>query len=177
MKIFLPQETLTAIRANTHIFIDTCILLDIAALRKRGRNEFLDKLALFTQKGCVFVTVEPIAVEFYLGSTKQDLEIKKDYFNQLVTTTIPTRVLKQNIIEDLIVEYGKYARKNVHYVDLHLGAAAKQFPSSLILTRNYSDFPLKIFDCQAVFTVHLNKEARTYCFYSYNQNRKTKITS
>ena len=74
MKIFFPRSTLSVIKQNTHIFIDTCILLDFASFRK-GRPEFLEKLLLFTKKGGVFVTIAPIAVEFFLGSTIQDLRV------------------------------------------------------------------------------------------------------
>ncbi|MBL7150940.1 hypothetical protein ISS86_03345 [Candidatus Microgenomates bacterium] len=174
MQIFLPQETFLAIK-NTHIFIDTCILLDFANFKKKqGKAEFLNKLTLFTKNGCVFVTIMPVAVEFFLGSTQQDLKIKKRYFNQLIKTTLPVKIIKEKTIEDLILEYGRYARGNVSYVDLCLGAAIRQFPGSLLLTRNYKDFPLKIFDCRGVFTVHLNKEVRTYCFYEYRKRDKEK---
>jgi len=177
MKIFLPRSTLSVIKQNTHIFIDTCILLDFASFRK-GRPEFLENLLLFTKKGGVFVTIAPVAVEFFLGSTIQDLRVKKEYFNRLVETVIPIRIIREEIIEQLIIEYGRYAKGNVSYVDLCLGAAVKQFPNSLVLTRNYNDFPLKIFDCKAVFTVHLNREVRTYCFYDYrglSKKKKKKI--
>lgn len=173
MKVFLPQDTLSVIKQNTHIFIDTCILLDFANFKK-GKPEFLEKLLLFTKKGGVFVTIAPVAVEFFLGSTIQDLRIKKEYFNRLVKTTLPIRIIKKEIIEQLIIEYGRYARGNVSYTDLCLGAAVKQFSNSLVLTRNYNDFPLKIFDCKAVFTVHLNREVRAYCFYGYKGLNKKK---
>lgn len=166
MKIFLPQDTLSVIKQNTHIFIDTCILLDFASFKK-DKAEFLEKLSLFTKKGGVFVTIIPVAVEFLLGSTVEDLEVKKKYLNRLIEVILPIRSIKEEIIQQLIVEYGRYARGNVSYVDLCLGAAVKQFPNSLVLTRNHKDFPLKIFDCKAVFVVHLNREARTYCFYGY----------
>lgn len=174
MKIFLPQETLSVIKQNTHIFIDTCILLDFASFKKEAREEFFKKLFLFTKKGGVFVTITPVAVEFLLGSTIQDLRVKKEYLDLLIETTLPIRSIKEEIIEQLIIEYGRYAKGNVSYADLCLGAAVKQFSNSLVLTRNHKDFPLKIFDCKGVFTVHLNKEARTYCFYSYRGMIKEK---
>lgn len=173
MKIFLPPETLSVIK-DIHIFIDTCLLIDIVNLKRKDREELVDKLTLFTQNGCFFVAIEPVAIEFFLGSTEQDLKVKKDYLNQLVTTIIPVRVIKQDVIEESLIEYGKYARGNISYTDLCLGAAVKQFPNSLVLTRNYKDFPLTIFECEAVFTVHLNKEARTYCFYGYKKPKEEK---
>ena len=166
MKIFLSEEALSLVK-NNHIFVDTCVFLDLASLRKGDRGEFENKLLQFTKRGSIFVTVEPVAVEFYLGSSQSDLKIKKSYINQLIESTLPVRVLNKSKMDSLILEYGRNARGNVSYADLCLGAAIKQFPNSLVLTRNHRDFPLKIFDSKAVFTVHLNIEARTYCFYGY----------
>jgi len=166
MKIFLSEEALSLVK-NNHIFVDTCVFLDLASLKKDDRDEFENKLLQFTKQGSIFVTVEPVVVEFYLGSSQADLKIKKSYINHLIESTLPVRVLNKIVLDSLIVEYGRYARGNVSYTDLCLGAAVKQFPNSLVLTRNYKDFPLKIFDCRAVFTLHLNRETRAYCFYSY----------
>ena len=174
MKIFLPEEALSIVK-DSHIFVDTCVLLDFVSFKKEDRVEFEDRLSQFTKRGSIFVTIEPVAVEFYLGSSQQDLKIKKSYLNQLIKVILPVRVINKENIEGLIVEYGRYARGNISYVDLCLGASTRQFPNSVALTRNHKDFPLKIFDCKAVFVVHLNKEARTYCFYSYRKAKKRKI--
>ena len=105
MKIFLPGETLSAIK-RVHIFVDTCILLDFASFTNRNdKLEFLNKLALFKRNGCVFVTIDPAAVEYFLGSTLQDLSIKKEYFNQLIKVSLSIQTLNKEIIESLIIEY------------------------------------------------------------------------
>jgi len=174
MKIILPKETLSVIK-DIHIFVDTCILFDFATLKdKEDKVLFIENISSFIDNGCFFVTLEPIAVEFFLGSTRQDIKDKKKYFGQLIKTTLPVRILEKEVINDLIVEYGRYARSNVSYADLCLGASAKQFPKSVVLTRNYKDFPLNIFDCQGIFTMHLNVETRSYCFYSYKKKKAKK---
>lgn len=173
MKIFLSEEALSAIK-DSHIFVDTCVLLDFATLKGKDQVEFGNKLFLFTKKGSLFVTIEPVVFEFYLGSSKSDLKIKKSYVGQLIKTVLPVRILNKENTEGLILQYGRYARKNVSYTDLCLAAAVKQFSDSLVLTRNYKDFPLKIFDCRALFTIHFNKDIRTYCFYGYRRSASKK---
>jgi len=167
MKIFFSQETLSVLE-RTHIFVDTCVLLDFACLKRTERDKFIDTLRKFKEKDGVFVTIMPVATEFYLGSTQKDLEIKEKYINQILTDILPVRLLKEEFMRELIRDYGRYAKGNISYTDLCLATAVRQFPKSFVLTRNYKDFPLNIFDCGAVFTLHLNKEVRTYCFYSYN---------
>lgn len=175
MKIFL-QEALSIIK-NYYIFIDTCVFLDIAVLDKSVRDDFINGLFRFKEEMCAFVTVEPVAWEFFLGSTPKDLEIKKEYFNKLITTIIPTRSLKEETIENLIIEYGRDAMGTLSYTDLCLGTAIKQYPKSLLLTRNYKDFPARIFNCLAVFTISLYKEVRTYGFYEYKGGKISKKDS
>jgi len=174
MKIFLPQETLSAIKFNSHIFIDTCFFIDFAFLPKKERENLIKKWRLITKKGGVFVTIEPVVIEFLLGSSMTDLKIKRDYINQLIETAIPVTALQKNIIESLIKEYGIYARGNVSYTDLCLASAIKQYPNTFLLTRNYKDFPLKIFSSRGLLAIHLNKTVRTYCLYSYGEEKVKK---
>jgi hypothetical protein len=173
-KIFLPQETLSAIKFNSHIFVDTCFFLDFAFLSKRDKEDLLKNWALIIKGGGVFVTIEPVVIEFLLGSSTADLKIKRDYISQLIETVIPVTALQKNIIESLIKEYGVYARGNVSYVDLCLASAIRQYPNTFLLTRNHSDFPLKIFSSQGLFAIHLNKAIRTYCLYAYGKEKPKK---
>jgi len=173
MKIFLPQETISAVKKK-YIFVDTCLLLDWANFHKKEKSLFSDSLNQLIINDCALVTVEPVIVEFFLGSNKESLKIKKAFLESLKITIIPIRSVEYKI-EDLVLEYGEKARGKLSYVDICLGAAIKQFSNkSLVLTRNYKDFPERIFDCSAIFSISLSQEIRTYCFYSYDQNKAIK---
>lgn len=173
-KIFLPRETLSAIKFNSHVFVDTCFFLDFAFLSKKDKIKLLKEWSLIIKKGGVFVTIEPVVIEFLLGSSVVDLKIKRDYISQLIETVIPITALQKDIIESLIKEYGAYARGNVSYVDLCLASAIKQYPNTFLLTRNHSDFPLRMFSSRGIFAIHLNKGIRTYCLYSYEKEEVEK---
>lgn len=165
MRIFLPQDTLGVIDKQ-YIFVDTSFLIDFAFLQRRDRNSFFDSWEEIKMRAALLTTF-PVATEFLLGSSEKDLIKKKEYLAELVGTVINSRLIQPETIEEIIIEYGRYAQGKLSYVDLSLGAAVKQFDNSLVLTRNYEDFPLKIFDCQAIFGFHLNKSLRMYGFYSY----------
>lgn len=169
MEIFLSKETLLAGKERL-IFVDTCILLDFAVLKKDDRENLFEVFKRFIDNSSVFITIEPVVNEFLLGTrSKEDLLVKKKYLDRLVETVIPIRTIPPSLIEELILEYGIYARGTVSYTDLCLGAAIKHYQGTYLLTRNYKDFPLKIFNCQGIFTLHFNNDLRTYCFYMYGK--------
>ncbi len=172
MRIFTSADLYSVIKER-HLFIDTCLLLDVAHLNKRERGQLWSILTSFKKVGGVFVTLVPIATEFFLGSNIEDLKIKRDYFNALIEAILPVRTISQEVFDQLIIEYGNYAKGKVSYPDLCLAAAAKQFRTSLLVTRNHKDFPLKIFDCLGVLVIHLNNEARCYGFYQYKGQGST----
>ena len=166
MDIFLPQEALSVIK-ECHVFIDTCFLLDFASLKKtKDKSKLIDLLNNFRNLSVSFITLSPVALEFYLGSTSQDLLIKEKYLTSIIDEVLPVRALKEEVTKKLIMQYGRYAKGKVSYVDLCLATALKQFPKTFLLTRNYKDFPLKIFGCEAYFILQFNNDLRTYCFYS-----------
>lgn len=174
MKVFFPQEALLATK-NKYIFFDNCVLLDIGILRENDRKEIFDKLDLLLANGCVFGSVYPIYSEFCISFKESDLLKKKAFFEKIIEFTIPIRAIKTDIFDELIVEYSKYSRKTKpSFADLCLAAAIKQFPQSLLLTRNHSDFPLSLFNCLGAFLIHHDKEIRAYGFYEYGPFKRGK---
>lgn len=176
MKIFLPQETLSVVKSH-YVFLDTCILLDFAVLKPKDKEKFIDKLNLLIQEDCELITINLVVIEFLIGSSVQDIKTKRKYLGLLTKIIIPERGIKPENIESLIAEYGENARGSLSCTDLHLGAAIKQFPNSLVLTRNYKDFPAKIFSCLGVLSLSLEKDVRTYSFYEYERGNPPEIVS
>lgn len=169
MKIFLPHDTLLVVKEK-YIIVDTCLFLEFAFLTKEEKSLFIDGLNLLRGVGCSLLTIEPVETEFYIGSNIQDLEVKKEYLKLMkIETVYPQRLLDAEAKEKLLVEYGDMVKGSLSYVDFCLGIAAKQFPKSLILTRNYKDFPGRVFQCVALFSISLDKNIKTYGFYQYGK--------
>lgn len=168
MKVF-ASTNLSELITKKHVFVDTCLLFDLCIIKNENfkRKAIADLLS----KDIVLVTTSPVKTEFLLGSDYSDLVKKQKYLASLIKAEIPVRVVEDKF-GPLIEQYGKYARGEVSYVDLSLGAAVKHFLNTLLVTRNYNDFPLKIFDCVGIWALHLEKEIRTYCFYSDKTQKK-----
>ena len=169
MKIFLPTETLSVVKEK-YVFVDTCVFLDFAYLNQKGKEAFMDGLNLLTKENCVFMVIEPVAIEFFIGSNEEDLKLKKEYLEKMnIQPILSSKVLNIEKREELLLEYGNSARGNLSYVDLCLGTAVKQFSKSLVMTRNYKDFSERIFECTALFSICLDKDIKTYGFYQYGR--------
>lgn len=167
LQTFLPQETRTSI-SKKYIFLDTCIFLDLATLKnKTDRQIFINLLRDIREAQSILLTIKPVAFEFYLGSGREELEVKRQYVTEVPDQVIDIRTFQSEIDEELIIQYGSYAKGNVSFVDFCLGAAAKKFAKSLVMTRNYKDFPRKIFECIGTTTILQSTNALTYCFYAY----------
>lgn len=172
MKIFFPQEILPVVK-NKHIFFDTCVLLDIAFLKKEDRLQMYNNLDLLLANNCDFGSVYPVYAEFSISYKESDWIKKKSFFEKLIEFTIPVRSIDTDVFDELMINYTKYSRKTIpSFTDLCLAAAVRKFSNSLILTRDHSDFPLSIFNCVGIFTIHHYREVRPYGFYEYGLPKK-----
>ncbi len=164
MKNIHFSENLVTVTKNKYIFLDTCFFLDFV---KRGEefDNFHKKLLPFVAD---FLTTKTVELEFLKGS-QDEIAIKaKGEFLQKIC---PTRIqitgdgFRSSDFKKLILRFKDWG-KRLSYTDLSLAACLQKWPKkAMLLTSNFKDFPLKIFSCEAVFTLHENANVKTYCLY------------
>jgi len=155
---------------SKHILLDTCFFIDAGkSILLNGEQEYIELIDSFRARENVFVTIFPVAIEFYRGSDLIfDFEQKKNFLIGLVEKIIP---IDPQIIENayqLCLAYRKNG-KDVEPTDIIIGATLGKYGDGvLLLTRNINHFPVKI------LTVSLRYQFNTQMGeLSYIQSSKT----
>jgi hypothetical protein len=119
------------------------------------------------------VTIEPVKIEIYKGSdTYSHVQEKTDFFNSYISETLE---MDESIIyntKSIAVMHRKNGGQH-ELTDLLLSAFLKQNSESLILiTSNFKDFPLDIFDWLEVIPLpHNRNQLINIVLIKFNQNK------
>ncbi len=161
-----------------HILLDTCFFCDCLLSVERNEEEFIELVKKFKERNNILVTIYPVALEFFRGSDLlSDFRKKKKFYDNLIDTTLH---IDQNILNEAYTLTMLYRNKSkdVSPTDLMLGATLKKYSHAgiLLLTRDHSDFPVKIFDRQAVIPMqHTNGGIDTFALFKYSTDKEAEI--
>ena len=158
-----------------HIFLDTCVFINGF---KPSSRQIIQKAIdyLVDTLSCALITISPVYLEFVKGADELSLRnLKTDYFNQIVSVTIP---LSPSLIEcarEISVVYRRAGSK-LSITDLFLAGTLKQFRTkAFLLTKNHSDFPTGVFDRECAFHLESSTQVESYAFYQFNEKKYTGV--
>lgn len=153
----------------SHILLDTTCLIDSLRHPQEMKPVFEELIG----NGCIFITIDSVAIEFYKGSASlESFDLKKEVINKLQIAVIPTDKTVNEYAAEMALVYG-IRSKDVSSTDYFLGGVLAKYKRSdtFLMTRDHGDFPATIFDRVVVLPIEYEYEVHTYGFYKFNQNK------
>lgn len=165
MQIITPPDFLHQVK-DTHILLDTSIFID-TAIHFREFSELLDKLKNY---GATLVTVSAVKGEFLEGAAnKEDFDKKLELIDGIIDTCLPVSEQIYESVFEIIRQYGQEG-KGKGPTDFLLGGMLHNYTGRLmLLTKNCTDFPIRIFNLETYFNVVHSKGIHVYGVYSYKK--------
>ncbi len=158
---------------NSHIILDTCVLIKAS---EYSSTPYFDRLFEgLADKHCIPVITDFIRFEFMRGCKKKEhSEVKKNYLDSFVFMDLP---FVYEIIKDATLIANLYANKNINnnqisLIDLCNSAFLKKHSENLFLiTLDNNDYPVCLHDRVDIQTIDTQKEILTFGVYKFNMNK------
>lgn len=162
MGLVIPQDLFSTLRYK-HLLLDTNIFID-ALLHPSDFTDFFNKLK---NAEITLATIDLVKIEFLRGAADDaTYNQKEEVLKKITDIILPT---DSSIIQhsySLIKKY-KAAGKTLAMADLYLGASLFKYPSTLfLLTRNVTDYPMRIFNINFIINYPIDRGIFTYGIYT-----------
>jgi hypothetical protein len=143
------------------VLVDACFFIDAYS----KPEEFADFIHSLKAADVSLVSLVSVKIEFIRSKTRDVVQRKKAYYEQIIEMTLPTRDVDA-LVPEIVDEY-RQSTEGVSVTDFYLAACLKKYRRLLLLTRNHVDFPTKIFARSYIFPIETERDIRTYALYEY----------
>lgn len=177
-KVAYNHELLGGLGENPIILLDTCVLVD--ASKSEGFLHFLiDGLS----EKAAFATIQSVQYEFMRGAKDlRQWSKHEEFISNLNIEMLPNaeNMTRREKAKTFLAIYNKCLlgdkaknEKGPSYTDSLICLASYMYNNSNIwlMTANYKDVPLRIFDRKYVISIDMDKEVRTESLYKFNEEK------
>lgn len=154
----------------THLLVDTCVLIDLLIAGKET-EEWLISTA--KSNSVHLVGNEAILLELLKNSkSKKEYDNKAGLYLRIIEADLPLDINSLKAAQRMAIAYGKLG-KGVSFTDFILAGALERYgnKNTYLLTVNHKDFPSKILDRKAVFSLEVGEEVRSFAIYGYSEDK------
>ncbi len=161
--IFCSEPSLKEKLVESTVFLDNNALIAMMEV-----PEILSFFSEIIDNGCQFLTISAVVAEFSATDKLEKYNARIEFVNNLCSVYPIERHIDP--ADPLLFVLNKVSGKP-GYTDILLQQALIKFPTAYLLTENYKDFPLAIFDRKFTVTVDTRDQVRNQCFHQVNVQR------
>lgn len=171
---------LTSKLKNAHLLLDTNVFLHAV-----NNKEFYNLLIALHEAGCAFLTIPPVVFEFARGAKSiEEFNWYVDFVNNLgvsVYKNAEDQTISDKAFAVLLQTHTSQGKKGISYTDFLLLMLLHKFahtPDTIyLMTSNYQDVPLSIFDRSEIMALEFDGGVQTQALYRNSPNKLAALTA
>lgn len=173
MKLVYPNDLIPRL-SNSHLLLDANVLFHAVQ-----NEDFFDLLVTMHTKGCAFLTIQSVVFEFARGAKSiEQFNWYIDFINLLgiqVHKDVESLITKDRAFAVLLQTHTSQSKKGISYTDFLLLMLLHKFAHLSdkinLMTANYTDVPLKIFDRKDIIALEYDGGVQSQALYQISQSK------